>query len=87
MSSEDLKKNLHFYIENQKSLVEKYNGKTLLIHACAVVGTFGSASEALHEGMEKFIPGTFTIMRCEEGDAAYTVNARTVHRFSALVAS
>ena len=87
MSQNPLKKNLDFYIKEQAALVREHNGKTLLIHECAVVGVFDSPAAAYHDGAKRFEPGTVTVIRCEEGAGAYTVNARTVHRFSAMVAS
>lgn len=81
----ELKKQFDFYLENQESLVGKYLNKVLLIHGGEVVKVFDNKTEAYSYGRDNFVPGTFLIIKCTPGEQEYTVNYRTVHRFSRLV--
>ena len=80
-----LAEQMDFYIANQKQLVQSYNNKILLIHSCKVEVVFDTKTDAFYAGKEKFEPGTFLIIKCNEGDEEYTVNYRTINRFSRLV--
>jgi len=69
-----LDKEFYWYLANQDELVEKYNGKYLLIKDKKVAGFFDSSLDALTEGEEKFKMGTFIIQLCTPGESAYTMN-------------
>ena len=86
MANEQLIRQFNFYIANQENLVPQYNGRTLLIHDECVVGNFDNKSDAYEFGMERFEPGSFLIINCSPGDKDYSVNYRTVNRFSRLAA-
>lgn len=84
MASEQLKKQFDFYLANQENLVEKFNGRVLLIHNESVIGDFSSKEDAYNAGSTQFEPGDFLIIKCSPGERDYTVNYRTVYRFSKL---
>lgn len=81
----ELKKQFDFYLKNQDELVGKYLNNVLLIHGGKVVKAFENKTEAYVYGRENFEPGTFLIIKCTPGDQEYTVNYRTVNRFSRMV--
>lgn len=67
-----LEKEFKYYLDNQKELVKKYNGKFIVIIDNEVVGDYGSYDEALFESCKKHELGTFLIQECTEGEDAYT---------------
>ena len=68
-----LEKEFRYYLDNQDKLVNKYNGRYLVIVDEKVVGDYGSHVEAVFEAKKKYEVGTFLIQECTEGDEAYTV--------------
>ena len=64
---------LNYFIQNQAALVEKYNGRILLLQGEQVVGNYATVMEAYLEGNKRFTPGTFMIQPCKPGQDAYTV--------------
>ncbi len=69
-------KELAFFITNQKELVQKYDGKVLIIRGDGIAGVYDSALEAYVAAQREFLPGTFMIQPCAPGPEAYTV---TIH--------
>ncbi len=67
-----LEKEFNYYLDNQSELVEKYNGKFLVIKEDQVIGTYDSESVALFETEKAHEKGTFLIQFCESGDESYT---------------
>jgi len=68
-----LKKNLEWYIANQKELSSKYNGRILLIVDQKLIGAFASMGEAYGEAMKSYAPGTFTLQPCSPDADSYTL--------------
>ena len=60
-------KELAFFIANQSELVQKYEGKVLVISGDDVVGAYDSALHAYLEAQKQFEPGTFMLQPCEPG--------------------
>ena len=69
-------KELAFFITNQRELVQKYSGKTLVIRGNDVAGVYDSALQAYLEAQKQFARGSFMLQPCEPGPEAYTV---TIH--------
>ncbi len=69
---EKLEKEFKYYLEHQKELVKKYNGKFIVIKDCNVIGTFDSELEAVEKTAEKHELGTFLVQKCEHGSESYT---------------
>jgi hypothetical protein len=68
----DLRSEFHYYIENQKKLVKKYNGKFIVIQNNAVIGAYDSEIEAIKETVKKHKLGTFLVQKCSPGTESYT---------------
>ena len=68
-----LKKNLDWYIANQRELSSKYNGKVLLIVDQSLIGAFDTMEKAFASAMDKYQPGTFTLQPCSPDSDSYTV--------------
>jgi len=66
-------KELEYFKSNQKDLVKKYHGKTLVIQGCVILGVYASALQAYTETQKTHELGTFMIQPCEPGPDAYTV--------------
>jgi len=78
---EQLEKEFKYYIDHQAELVEKYNGKFIVIKDCKVIGAFDSELEAINTTSEQYELGTFLVQKCEPGSESYT---QTYHSRVAL---
>lgn len=68
-----LEKEFKYFLNNQKELVEKYNGKFIVIKDSSVIGSYDSNAEAYNETIKKGEElGTFLIQHCIPGEDAYT---------------
>ncbi|MCM1031567.1 MAG: hypothetical protein NC410_09045 [Oscillibacter sp.] len=67
-----LKSEFEWYLANQDKLVEKYNGKYLVIKDCNVVGSYDREDEAYFDSESKYGLGNFLIQLCTPGNTAYT---------------
>ncbi len=70
---DSLKKNLDWYIANQKELAQKYNGKILLIVDQHLVKAFDNMAEAYTEASKSYEAGTFTLQPCSPDPESYTL--------------
>jgi hypothetical protein len=68
-----LKKNLDWYIANQRDLSAKYNGKILLIVDQELVQAFDSMNEAYAVATKNYTLGTFTLQPCSPDPDSYTL--------------
>ena len=78
---EQLEKEFKYYIDHLAELVEKYNGKFIVIKDCKVIGAFDSELEAINMTSEQYELGTFLVQKCEPGSESYT---QTYHSRVAL---
>ncbi len=78
---EQLEKEFKYYIDHQAELVEKYNGKFIVVKDCKVIGAFDSELEAINTTSEQHELGTFLVQKCEPGSESYT---QTYHSRVAL---
>ena len=69
--AKSLEKELNYYIKHQDELVEKYEGRVIVIKGHEVLGEFDNELEALEETSKDHKPGTFFIIRCEPGEDRY----------------
>jgi len=67
-----LKKEFEYYLAHQDELVEKHNGKFIVIKDCQVIGEYDSPLEAVEETSKKYELGTFLVQKCEAGSESYT---------------
>lgn len=72
MSNHTLEKQLVFFKKNQQELVQKYQGKFLVIKDEEVKGVYDSEIEAYTEAQKSFELGTFLIQECLSGPETYT---------------
>ncbi|MGH9698605.1 MAG: hypothetical protein ACRD5R_00465 [Candidatus Acidiferrales bacterium] len=70
---EPLKKDLKWYIENQRDLSEKYNGKILLIVNQQLIGAFDSMQDAYGTAIKTYTLGAFTLQPCSPDPDSYTL--------------
>ena len=77
-----LEKEFQYYLDNQKELVKRYNGKFIVIKNDSVIGAYNSHSEAYNETLKKEELGTFLIQHCLPGNEAYsrTFHSRVINR-------
>jgi len=78
---EQLEKEFKYYIDHQAELVEKYDGKFIVIKDYKVIGAFDSELEAINTTSEQYELGTFLVQKCEPGSESYT---QTYHSRVAL---
>ena len=71
--SDSLKKNLEWYIANQKELAAKYNGKILLIVNQELVNAYDDIGEAYAKASKLYAAGTFTLQPCSPDAESYTL--------------
>jgi hypothetical protein len=67
-----LEKEFKYYLDHQAELVEKYNGKFLVIKGEEIIGAFEAEDSAYFETEKSHEAGTFLIQFCEPGDSSYT---------------
>lgn len=67
-----LEKEFDYYVEHQEELVNKYDGKVVVIKDQKVIGIFNSEIEAITETKKEHELGTFFVQRCGPGEENYT---------------
>lgn len=67
-----LKNEFDFYLSHQQELVEKYNGKVIVIKSQEIIGVYDSLGEAIDETKKTHKLGTFLVQEVEPGTNAYT---------------
>ncbi len=70
----NLKKEFKYYIDHQKELVKKYNGRYIVIVDSKVIGDYDSEIEAIEETSKTYKLGMFLVQKCEPGSNSYTQN-------------
>lgn len=60
-----------YYLEHQAELVEKYNGKVVVIKDGEVLGAFTNEIEAVEETKKSHALGTFLVQLVTPGEEAY----------------
>ena len=77
-----LKKEFRFYIEHQDEMVEKYDGKIIVIKDGIVLGAYDDELSAITESKNSHQLGTFLVQRVSPGDSAYsqTFHSRVVFK-------
>jgi hypothetical protein len=70
--TENLQREFEYYLQNQKALAQKYNGKVLVIKGQTVIGVFDSELEAVQQTSENHELGTFLVQKCDATPESYT---------------
>ena len=68
-----LKREFEFYLEHQAEMVEKYDGRVIVLKNNQVIGDYDSYPEAVHTTRKEHPMGTFLVQRVSEGSKDYTV--------------
>ena len=68
----NLQRALENFKKNQKDLVQKYEGKFLVIKNQSVRGVYETEIQAYTEAQKSFELGTFLIQQCLPGKESYT---------------
>ena len=73
-----LEKEFKFYIDHQEEMVEKYDGKVIVIKNGEVLGNFDSELDAVTETRKSHPAGTFLVQRVSAGsdDTYQTFHSR-----------
>lgn len=67
-----LEKEFKYYLDNQKKLVEQYDGRFIVIKNDKVIGVYDTELDAIEETSKKKKLGTFLVQKCEPGKDSYT---------------
>lgn len=76
-----LKKDFDYYLAHQAEMVEKYNGKFVVIKDSKVIGAYDNELAAIVDAQKKgHKAGTFLVQLVSPGDTAYkqTFHSRVV---------
>ena len=81
-----LEQEFKYYLDHQQELVDKYNGKFVVIVGESVDGVYGSQPEAYIESSKKHALGTFLIQKVSPGNQDYTqtFHSRVIFRSNSL---
>ena len=77
-----LHKELEYFKRHQEELVQKYEGKFLVIKNQKIEGVYDTEIEAYAEAKKKFELGTFIIQHCVAGKEIYTQSFHSRVSFS-----
>ena len=61
-----------YYLDHQEELLEKYEGRFLVIKEQKIIGSYVSRIEAYRETKKSHALGTFIIQLCEADASAYS---------------
>lgn len=67
-----------YYVKHQSELVDKYDGKYIVIVNQKVVGDFDTMDEAVDDARKKYQPGEFFVHLVGEGKDNYTTTITRV---------
>lgn len=73
-----LHKEFEYYLSHQRELIEKYEGRFLVIKGEKVIGDYSSRIEAYQQTKKHHKLGTFIIQQCEASSSAYSHNFHTL---------
>ncbi len=78
--SSPLEREFEFYLSHQDEMVEKYNGKYIVIKSGVIVAVYDDELAAVTETQKSHELGTFLVQKVYEGDAEYsqTFHSRVV---------
>lgn len=72
MADSPLKKEFDYYLAHQAEMIERYNGRFVVIKDERVVGDYPDRGTAVAETQKTHALGTFLVQKVEPGEAAYT---------------
>ncbi len=72
-----LEKEFQYYLDNQNELVNKHNGKVIVIVGKKVINEYPDKMEAYLDSIKTYKEGTFLIISCSPGGDDYTFSQRS----------
>jgi hypothetical protein len=63
-----LEKEFRWYLSHQEELVQKYDGKFIVIKGEEVFGAYDNLGDAVDETEKTLVLGTFLVQKCTSGD-------------------
>ncbi len=72
MTESPLKREFDYYRAHQSELVERYEGKFIVIKNEEVLGAYDEQVRAIEETSKSHELGTFLVQKVESGTSAYT---------------
>lgn len=70
---ENLLKEFQYYLENQLEMVDKYDGRVIVLKNNQVIGEYATVPEAVYTTRKEHPMGTFLVQRVSKGSKDYTV--------------
>ena len=67
-----LQDEFQFYLDHQDEMVEKYDGKYIVIKGGEVLGSYDDELVAISETQESHELGTFLVQKVSQGSSDYT---------------
>jgi hypothetical protein len=68
-----LKDEFHYFLAHLDEMVEKYNGKVIVMKNHTVIGVYDSELKAIEETKKTDELGTFLVQRVKPGKDSYTM--------------
>lgn len=72
MTDEQLREEFQYYLDHQDEMVQKYDGKVIVIKGGTVLGAYDDELTAISETQKTHELGTFLVQRVSRGPNAYT---------------
>jgi len=66
-----------YYLDHQDELVEKFNGKYVVIANDCTIEAYDTEDDAYFQSEKKYGLGNFLLQLCTPGDSAYTLYYNT----------
>ncbi len=67
-----LEAEFQYYLDHQDELVQRYDGRVIVIVADVVEGDYADEATAFEAAAERFAPGTFLVQRVSAGESDYS---------------
>ena len=67
-----LEREFQYYLDHQAELVDRYNGKYIVIKNQQVIGSYETEIQAIEVSSKHHELGTFLVQKCEPGSESYT---------------
>jgi len=68
----NLDKEFKYFLDHQSELVNRYNGRYVVIVGQKVVGDYDTETEAYYSSIKKYELGSFIILKCSPGEESYS---------------
>jgi hypothetical protein len=69
-----LDKEFQYYLDSQSTLVQKYDGRYIVIVGEKVIDDYDDYRQALTHSLKNYEMGTFLVQKCSPGEKDYTLH-------------